>query len=104
MLQLFEYEKWRKWAAKDMSAASKESAGRWSQLLFGILVFNCLEQQKCKIFIFFFLIRYIDINTLVHREWTKGQQIKNKNCKNLGNQKKKGKICFAKQTTNPTKL
>ena len=38
-----------------MSAASKESAGRWSQLLFGILVLNCPEQQKCKIFIFFFL-------------------------------------------------
>ena len=63
---------------------------------------------KNSIFFFFFLIskiyRYQKGNTLVHQEWTKGQQIKNENCKNLGNQKKKEKICFAKQTTNPTKF
>lgn len=57
MLQLFEDEKWRKWAAKDMSAASKEIAGRWSQLLFGILILNCPEQWECKIFILPFLSR-----------------------------------------------
>ena len=50
------------------------------------------------------IYRYQKGNTLVHWEWTKGQQFKYENCKNLGNQKKKGKICFAKQTTNPAKF
>ena len=59
-------------------------------------------------FFFFFISNkiywYQKGTTLVHREWTRGQQIKNKNCKNLGNQKKKGMIGLAKQTTNPTKF
>ena len=49
---------------------------------------------------FFFLIskiyRYQKGNTLVHREWTKGQQIKNENCKN-----KKRRIRFVLHSKQP---
>ena len=43
-------------------------------------------------------------STLVHRECTRGQTIKNKNYKNLGNQQKIKMIGFAIQPTNPLKF
>ena len=48
--------------------------------------------------------KFIDIkkgNTLAHRECTRGQTVKNKNYKNLGNQEKIKIIGSAKQPTNP---
>ena len=59
-----------------------------------------------KLCLSFFLIsnKFIDIkkgSTLVHRECTRGQTIKNKNYKNLGNQEKIKMIGSAMQLTNP---
>ena len=51
--------------------------------------------------------KFIDIkkgNTLAHRECTRGQTVKNKNYKNLGNQEKIKIIGSAKQPTNPLKF
>ena len=51
--------------------------------------------------------KFIDIkkgSNLVHRECTRGQTIKNKNYKNLGNQEKIKMIGFAIQPTNPLKF
>ena len=51
--------------------------------------------------------KFIDIkkgSTLVHRECTRGQTIKNKNYKNLGNQEKIKMIGSAIQPTNPLKF
>ena len=51
--------------------------------------------------------KFIDIkkgSTLVHREFTRGQTIKNKNYKNLGNQEKIKMIGSAMQPTNPLKF
>ena len=51
--------------------------------------------------------KFIDIkkgSNLVHRECTRGQTIKNKNYKNLGNQQKIKMIGFAIQPTNPLKF
>ena len=51
--------------------------------------------------------KFIDIkkgSNLVHRECTRGQTIKNKNYKNLGNQEKIKMIGSAMQPTNPLKF
>ena len=51
--------------------------------------------------------KFIDIkkgSTLVHKECTRGQTIKNKNYKNLENQEKIKMIGSAKQPTNPLKF
>ena len=62
------------------------------------------------IWITFFFIsnNFIDIkirgNTLVHKECTRDQTIKNKNYKNLGNQEKIKMIGSAMQPTNPLKF
>ena len=51
--------------------------------------------------------KFIDIkkgNTLAHRKCTRGQTVKNKNYKNLGNQEKIKIIGSAKQPTNPLKF
>ena len=51
--------------------------------------------------------KFIDIkkgSTLVHKECTRGQTIKNKNCKNLGDQEKIKMIGSAMQPTNPLKF
>ena len=59
-------------------------------------------------FIFLISNKFIDIkirgNTLVHKECTRDQTIKNKNYKNLGNQEKIKMIGSAMQPTNPLKF
>ena len=104
MLQLFEYEKWRKWAAKDMSAASKESGGRWSQLLFGILVFNCPEQQKCNIFIFFFFDKIYWYQHPSTQGVNKGTTNQKRKLQESRKSKKEGKDLFCKANNQSNKV
>ena len=74
-------------------------------LVFFILI-PCVAQYSLNSF-FFISNNFIDIekgSTLVHRECTRGQTIKKKNYKNLGNQEKMKMIGFAMQPTNPLKF
>ena len=64
--------------------------------------------QKLSILLVFLISnKFIDVkkgSALVHRECTRGQTIKNKNYKNLGNQEKIKMIGSAMWPTNPLKF
>ena len=76
--------------------------------LFNFCIENSWVSCYCFLFIYLFLSnKFINIkkgSTLVHRECTRGQTIKNKNYRNLGNQEKIKMIGSAMQPTNPLKF
>ena len=84
--------------------------GDFNVFLFSFCIENSWVSCYCFFFLFFFYLlsnKFIDIkkgSTLVHRECTRDQTIKNKNYRNLGNQEKIKMIGSAMQPTNPLKF